>query len=224
MYDLPIASFGPQRAFSEVGAVAPRESSAGTSARILARMLDVVDYGLMLVHDGDRVAFANQIARNELDDRHPLQMVGNLLRARHPGDMAALRAALASAWHKGLQRLLTLDDDGDEPVTVAVVPMSDSPSAPPAAMLVFGKRNVCEDLSADAFARHYRLTDAEARVLKALCSGRRPSEIAAAQGVALCTVRTQIGCLREKVGAPSIGALLQKVARLPPLPMLLRAA
>lgn len=198
--------------------------AGGADARILARMLDVVDYGLMLVVAGEKVAFANQVARNELAARHPLRLVGDTLGAHDPSDMAQLRAALVAAWGKGLQRLLTLDDHEGEPLTIAVVPINEAPGVQAGAMLVFGKRKVCEDLSAEAFARQHRLTDAESRVLKQLCAGVPPVKIAERQGVALSTVRTHIGCIREKVGASSIGALVRRVARLPPLASLLRAA
>jgi hypothetical protein len=41
-------------------------------------------------------------------------------------------------------------------------------------------------------------------------------------GVAFSTVRTQIGNIRQKTGAPSIRALVQQVAVLPPLMGVLR--
>lgn len=195
------------------------------SPRLLARMLDIVDYGLVLVADDGRVAFVNQIARSELGGSHPLQLHGDLLRARRPQDLQALHAALAGAWHKGLQRLLTLGGDSAGAVTVAVIPMSEPDlGAAAGAMLVFEKRVVCDELTTEAFARHHKLTAAELRVLKQLCTGIRPSEIASRQGVALSTVRTQIGCVREKTGAANIGELVRKVATLPPLVRLLRAA
>ncbi len=193
------------------------------SARIYARMLDLVDYGLVFVVAGEHVAFANRVARRELATDHPLRLTDETLGARDPKDLVQLRSALVGAWHKGLQRLLTLDDGSGEPVTIAVVPIGEPTAQPVGAMLIFGKRKVCEELSADAFARQHRLTHAESRVLKELCEGTRPTDIAAVQGVALSTVRTHIGCIREKVGAPSIGALVRRVARLPPLASLLRA-
>ncbi len=223
MYDL-LTSSPPTNGATPAAAGPVSHEIDSASARVFARMLDVVDYGLMLLLDDGHVVFANQVARGELDERHPLQLVGQSLQARRTQDTTALRAALSAATHKGLQRLLTLGDERSETATVAVLPMSEPfAGASGGAMLVLGKRQVCEDLSADAFARHHRLTQAEVRVLKQLCTGRRPSEIAHAQGVALSTVRTQIGSVREKTGASSIGALVREVAKLPPLLNLLRA-
>jgi DNA-binding CsgD family transcriptional regulator len=45
----------------------------------------------------------------------------------------------------------------------------------------------------------------------------RPTLIAQTQGVAVSTVRTQIGSIRAKTGAASISALVRQVAVLPPL-------
>jgi DNA-binding CsgD family transcriptional regulator len=54
-------------------------------------------------------------------------------------------------------------------------------------------------------------------VLEHLCGGVRPTEIAQRQGVAVSTVRTQIGSIRAKTGATSIRELVRQVAVLPPL-------
>ena len=72
------------------------------------------------------------------------------------------------------------------------------------------------------FARIHHMTPGETRVLTALCRGAPPADIAAEHGVAVCTVRSQIGSIRIKTGAPSIRALVRQVAVLPPLLGVLR--
>ena len=52
----------------------------------------------------------------------------------------------------------------------------------------------------------------------------RPNEIASRAGVAVSTVRTQIGSIRSKTGATSIRELVRQVAVLPPLVGALRGA
>ena len=198
---------------------------AGAHALVFRRMLDIVDYGMLLVLPDGHVAFANQVARNDLDATHPLALCDQTLAVRHAHDLVPLRDALCSALHKGLQRLLTLRDERGRSVSVAILPIGDGAGecagrgnpGTSGAMLMLGKRQVCVDLSAEAFGRHHELTAAEGRVLKQLCCGHRPAEIARQQGVALSTVRTQIACMREKTGAPSIGALVSDLSRLPPL-------
>lgn len=210
----------------------PAESAAldttAADGRLLRRILDVVDYGMVLVQGDGRAAFANKAALNDLDPTHPLSLADGVLLARHPRDVLPLREALASALNKGLQRLLTLQDERGGSVCIAIVPIGE-PTGPGrsgthSALLMLSKRKVCDDLSAEAFGRQHKLTLAEARVLKQLCSGHRPAEIARHQGVALSTVRTQIGCMREKTGASSIGALVSELSRLPPMLNLLREA
>lgn len=191
-------------------------------AHALARMLDVVDYGMLLVADDSSVLFANQVARAEMNDDHPLQLLGRQLRARCPRDVVGLHTALSGAWHRGVQALLKLGAGADHAVHIAVVPLSHV--GEPAAAIVFGKRRVCEDLSSDSYARQHGLTLAEARVLRHLCAGERPQDIADMLGVKLSTVRTQIGSIRGKTGSRDIGAIVQYVARLPPLPCVTRRA
>jgi len=188
----------------------------------LARMLDVVDYGMLLVLADGCVVFANRVARAEMNDEHPLQLLGRDLRARCPRDVVILHNALAGALRRGVQSLLKLGGAAGKAIHIAVVPLADA--GEPAAAIVFGKRRVCEELSSDAFARQHGLTLAEARVLRHLCSGERPQDIAFGLGVKLSTVRTQIGSIRAKTGSRDIGAIVQCAARLPPLPCVTRGA
>ena len=220
MFDLTTATrpFAPP---ISLAATARHPTELGR-ARALARMLDVVDYGMLLVAEGGCVVFANQVARAEMDHEHPLQLLGHDLRARCPRDVVSLHTALAGALHRGVQILLTLGGAPDKCIHAAVVPLADA--GEPAAAIVFGKRRVCEDLSSDAYARQHGLTLAEARVLRYLCAGDRPQDIAFGLGVKLSTVRTQIGSIRAKTGARDIGAIVQRVARLPPLPCVTRRA
>jgi DNA-binding CsgD family transcriptional regulator len=192
----------------------------------LALMLDEIDYGMLLLAGDSMVLHANHVARSELDAQHPLQLLGGELRVARPQDLLPLREALAGAQQRGLRRLITLGS-GEQQVSVAVVPLAKvadgDAHAPSLTLLVLGKRQVCEALSAHWFARSHGLTPAEARVLAALCEGQRPGDIAAAQGVAISTVRTQIGSIRAKTGAASIRALVRQVAVLPPLVSALRS-
>jgi DNA-binding CsgD family transcriptional regulator len=200
-----------------------RRSAQALVWRWLAGMLDEVDYGMLLVVDETHVMHANHVARAELDAHHALQLVGRELRVSRPHDVAPLRDALADATRKGLRRLLTLGDEANR-VCVAIVPLAaTAPDGGRPTLLVFGKRKVCQALSADWYARTHRLTHAETLVLQGLCEGARPHEIAQRQGVAISTVRTQISSIRAKTGAQSIRDVVSQVAVLPPLVSALRA-
>ena len=189
----------------------------------LALMLDEIDYGMLLVADDHVVLHANHAARLDLDDLHPLQMIGAELRVRHSADMLPLHEAMSAARQRGLRQFVALGEAAER-ITAAVVPLPAADGDETLTLLVLGKRRMCEGLSVHGFARQHRLTPAETRVLAALCDGRRPNDIAAAQHVAISTVRSQIGSPRAKTGAANIRALVQQVAVLPPLVGALRVA
>ena len=182
----------------------------------LAATLDELDYGIVLLFDGLHVVHTNDAAQVELDDKHPLQLIGGELRARFARDVAPLHEAITDAAMRGLRRLLTLGREGER-ASISVIPLEAADAGPRAVLVVLGKRNVCESLSAQGFARSYDLTSAETRVLVGLCGGVSPAQIAHQSSVAISTVRTQIGSIRAKTGAESIRALVRQVAVLPPV-------
>ena len=184
----------------------------------LAATLDEVDYGMLLLIDTNHVVHANHAARVELDGDHPLQLLGRELRARHAHDVAALHTALQNAALRGLRKLLALGA-GARRISASVVPIGDATT-----LLIMSKRQVCESLSVQGFARSHGLTPAETRVLVALCQGVPPGDVAVELGVGIATVRSQIGSIRQKTGAESIRALVRQVAVLPPLMSVLRHA
>jgi len=184
----------------------------------LTRMLDEIDYGMLMVNAEAHVMYANHAARHELDGQHPLRMLGQTLVSHRGEDVAPLCEALASA-QRGLRKLLTLGS-GEQRVSISVVPLPgdiNERGGGRATLLVLGKRQMCAPLSVQGFARSMQLTPAETRVLDMLCNGVRPTEVATRQGVALSTVRTQIGSIRSKTGAASIRELVRQVGLLPPL-------
>ena len=206
---------------------AERRAASHDLGGCLTRMLDEIDYGMLLVGAEAQVLYLNHAARQEMDGEHPLQLLGQALRAQRPQDVAPLYDALASA-QRGLRKLVTLGT-GAQRMCVSVVPLPSQPGQRSddierATLLVLGKRQVCEQLSVQGFARSVNLTPAETRVLEKLCRGVRPTTIAHQHGVAVSTVRTQIGSIRAKTGAASISELVRQVAVLPPLVNALRGA
>jgi DNA-binding CsgD family transcriptional regulator len=191
-------------------------------ARCMAHMLDEIDYGMLLVDSDAQVLYLNHAARRELDSDHPLQLAGQVLVAPNAGDATVLQDALAEA-QRGKRRLMTLGS-GEQFVGISVVPLNEPDGRGGATLLVLGKRSVCEQLSVQGYARAVSLTPAETRVLELLCGGVQPTVIAARQGVAVSTVRTQIGSIRAKTGANSIRELVRQVAVLPPLVGALRSS
>jgi DNA-binding CsgD family transcriptional regulator len=197
------------------------DSAAPTIRHWLAAALDELDYGIVLLFDDMRVVHVNEAALAELDECHPLQLTGGELRARLARDVAPLHEAVTAAGAKGIRKLLTLGKDGQRG-SISVIPLEAANAGPRAVLVVLGKREVCESLSVQGFARSYGLTGAETRVLMALCDGTPPTQTAQLLGVAVSTIRSQIGSLRQKTGAESIRALVRQVAVLPPVKGALR--
>jgi DNA-binding CsgD family transcriptional regulator len=199
-----------------------RRAAPALGRHWMAASLDEVDYGMLLLADETHAVHVNHAARAELDSKHPLQLQGGELRARRPQDAHALTEALHAAAQRGLRKLLTLGE-GTQRVSVSIVPLAvQDDGGATVTLVMLGKRKVCEALSVQGFACSHGLTAAESRVLAGLCSGTPPTAIAAQLGVAISTVRTQIGTIRQKTGAGSIRGLVQQVAVLPPLMGVLR--
>jgi len=209
------------RTFAPAAAPVGGDAPPPAAWQWLAATLDELDYGIVLLSDGLRILHRNEAALNELDDQHPLQLVGDELRARLARDVAPLHEAVTAAASRRLRRLLTVGEASHR-MSVAIVPLDAANSGPRAVLVVLGKRELCESLSIQGFARGCGLTGAETRVLVALCSGVPPTEVARQQGVAVSTVRSQIGSLRQKTGAASIRALVRQLAVLPPVKEVLR--
>jgi DNA-binding CsgD family transcriptional regulator len=189
-------------------------NEGATLARCLSKSLDHVGRGMLLVMGGGRVLHANRIAQHALEAEHPLKIENGLLVARNIADSAKLVAALEAATRRGLRHMLHLDG-GDQRLTVAVLPIDDESGG--AALVSFEQVRGVQNLAVQCYARQHRFTSAETGVLQALVAGESVADIAKAKGVALSTVRTQIGQLRQKAGAHSIRQLLDRVGALPPM-------
>lgn len=191
-------------------------SATNANSALLMRVLDEIDYGLLLVTTDGTLRYANQLGLREVLDSGALHLVQGRVQARSGSDQTALHAALADA-RRGLRRLVSASHDG-APVNVAVVPVGDADTGgEPLALLVFGKRQASETLTVDFYARTHGLTSAELSVLKSMCAGLKPKEIARHQGVAISTVRSHICSIRIKTQTGSIRDLLSRVAVLPPI-------
>lgn len=194
-------------------------ATAPSGALLLMKVLDEIDHGLALIDRHGRLCFANQLARNDLAGGGALMLLGDRVTGCTPTDHSALQAALVDA-QRGRRRLFTAGAGGSGAVSVAAVPMAlgveDAPGEG-AVLLVFGKRQAVEGLTADFFARAHNLTSAETTVLKGLCSGRKPKEIATDQRVKVSTIRSHISSIRAKTEAASISDLVNRVAVLPPM-------
>jgi DNA-binding CsgD family transcriptional regulator len=189
--------------------------------RWLALMLEEMAHGVLLVTADGLLCHANQPARDELAAAGTLVLLHGRVGPARADELARLQVALQEA-AAGRRRLFSLGG-GDRPLTVAAVPLPPArPGDDPLVLLVLGRRTHVEALTIDFYARTQGLTGAEANVLRGLCRGLRPKEVARDCGVAVSTVRTQISSIRQKTHSQSIRALLERVAALPPITSLIR--
>jgi DNA-binding CsgD family transcriptional regulator len=186
----------------------------GLQAAMLARVLDEIDHGLMLVDLTGRVLHANHPARCELASAQALCEQGGMLAGSDDGRQRQIRQALKDAAHDG--RSIVELEHHDNPLSLAFIPMASLPGGRIDTVLIMcSKRQNCASLTMQMFARANRLTRAEQNVLRQLCDGHRAEEIAGLQGIRVSTVRTHIKSVREKTGSSSVREIVHRLARMP---------
>lgn len=180
------------------------------------RVLEEIDYGLLLVSPGGRLQHANHLARHELARARFLRIEAATVVGHSPEQTEEVMRGIRWA-AQGRRQMLTLRR-GAESLPVACVPLHQPTDGQPASvLLMLGRQSGAQNLAITFFSRTHGLSPAEEAVLKALCEGLDVREIAQANGVAECTVRTQVRSLRDKTGINSMRLLVQRVAALPPV-------
>lgn len=180
------------------------------------RVLEEIDYGLILVGSDGRVQHANHLARREMARAHFLRTQQTSIAGLTPEMTDELMRGIRGA-ARGRRQMLTLRH-GAETLPVACVPLFHPIEGESASvLLLLGRQIGTQNLAVTFFARSHELTPAEECVLRALCDGMDVQAIAAANGVCESTVRTQVRSLRDKTHSTSIRLLVQRVAALPPV-------
>ena len=193
-----------------------RETSAATLANALMGILNNMDVALVLVSGDGALRYANRLGLHELTSGGALEFTHGLVRSRQASEQRGLQQAVGEAV-RGRYRLMTLGHEGTS-VPLSVIPIpAEEDGETPLALLTFGRQSARDMLTLDFYARNHRLTGAETQVLKGLCSGLRPKEIAQQRSVAISTIRSHIGSIRQKTQTASIRDLVNRVASLPPI-------
>ena len=180
------------------------------------RVLEEIDYGLILLRADGTLQHANHLARHELARGRFLRIAGDRVVGQTPGQSdEILRAVTAAAL--GRRQMLMLRSD-NETLPVACVPLAQPyEGGSGSVLLMLARQPGIQNLNVTFFSRSHGLTPTEEAVLRALCEGLEVQDIAEAHGVSVCTVRTQVRSLRLKTGIGSMRLLVQRVASLPPM-------
>ena len=199
----------------------PPSRNDGLGQALLLRVLDEVDYGLLVIDAQGRIRHANHLARHEMATGRLIMTHARALLGRSTDLTAKIQVALEQALRG--QRRLVLLKQGEQELSKAFVPLShplefDAPSV----LVLLSRQNACENLALRMYARAQNLSPSEESVLIALCRGLSIPDIAREHGVAESTVRSQIKALREKTGCSSIRNMIQRVHSLPPVVPALR--
>jgi DNA-binding CsgD family transcriptional regulator len=211
--------FLKRRGLQEQGAV---------GLQVLAR----IPRPIVLVDEHRRIAFANESA-NQLMQRGPLLGTqGGLLCGKAPDDdmrlllgIRALGLSTASYLAEGHTSpqdrvFLCLKDEAGARLGVYLYPIRSDLS-----MGAFGPHNLAllmlhdpvstKPMDAFTISVVWNLTPAEAKVAAAVCQGQTTADIAAAHGVSVNTVRTQIQSAMEKLGVNRQAEMVSKLALTP---------
>ncbi|MBT2322319.1 helix-turn-helix transcriptional regulator [Variovorax paradoxus] len=207
---------------------APRQIAAAPpdalQAAMLARVLDEIDHGLLLVDLTGRILHANHPARRELAAARALRSVEGMLCAGGARGQSKIRCALKDAEHDCRSIVELEPEPAGEALSLAFIPLAvlHGCASIDTVLIMCSRRSGCETLTMQMFARAKRLTPAEQDILSQLCAGRRAEEIACLHGVCLSTVRTHIKNLRQKTGRSSVRELVRELSRMPQIVSALR--
>lgn len=196
----------------------------GLEQALLMRVMDEIDYGVLVIDAQGRLRHANHLARHELASRRLVMSQGGMLLGITTDLSEQIQQALELSL-RGQRRLLLLKDEAKtKHLSLAFVPLTHPlENDAPTVLVLLQRQSACENVSVRMFARAQNLSPSEEAVMMALCRGLSIPEIAQEHGVAQSTVRSQIKALREKTGSASIRHLLQRINSLPPMVSALRA-
>jgi len=196
-------------------------SSTGLEQTLLLRVMDEIDYGVLVIDGQGHLRHANHLARHEMASGRVIMCHGNVLLGSTTEFTEQIQTAMEQAL-RGQRRLLLLNL-GDKELSMAFIPLS-HPLEPdvPSVLVLLSRQSACENLAVRMYARAQNLSPSEESVMMGLCRGLSIPDIAKDHGVAQSTVRSQIKALREKTGCSSIRKLLQRVNSLPPVVPALR--
>lgn len=174
---------------------------------LLSAGLDVLAMPTFLFDESGRIAHTNRsaqalIARHEqlsIDNGHLL--TGNVATTRQLNYELANAIEASRGNGSELNSVVLLQRVGRLPLVLMIAPLRMTGTVVCGAALLFAfDPESTRPMTAELIQRLFDLTDAEARLAVALCSGKTLEEVAEANGTSMNTVRTQLRSIFGKTG------------------------
>jgi len=187
----------------------------------MLRVLDEIDYGILIVDARGHILHSNHLARHELRNGKIIVSHSHMLMGCSTELTEQLELAVAQGCRG--QRSLVLLHTAERELSAAFIPLSHPlENDVPSVLMLLSRQNTCDNLAVRMFARAHGLSHSEEAVMIGLCRGLAVPEIAQENGVAPSTVRSQVKSLREKTASTSIRQLMRRINSLPPVVPALR--
>ncbi len=193
----------------------------------LARALDAIEHGLLLVDLTGRILHANPLARRELDVAGALRSADGMLVSGNPGWQQQIRQALQDA-ARDCRSIVELDfelelEHASGALSLAFIPFAALPGGTVDTVLVMSsQRHAGAMLALQLFGHANRLASAEQEVMGQLCGGHQTDEIAGLQGICISTLHTPIRNVDPKSGGHGIGDFVHRLSHRPQVESALR--
>lgn len=183
----------------------------------LRQVLQEIGYGVILVDRRGAVRYANSLGRAEFATGQTLLESEGVVVTAIPRQARRLQRALDEA-ERGRRSLGDFGADRGAR-TFAFIPLSAAQSEDGGGLvlIICGRSEPFEPLTLLLYGKVVGLTVSERDVLAFLCRGLAAQDIASERHVKLSTVRTQIGSIRDKIGARSVLQIVAKISSLPPV-------
>jgi DNA-binding CsgD family transcriptional regulator len=166
------------------------------AALILSHVRDVV----ILLSKDRSVGFANPAARKLLERRNPLRLQNGRLTASSSMHALALERAIdeACSGTRAGDEVVVLRGSSSTPLLLSLRRLPDSDGD--GILVLASDGHVEPALVEPSLRRCFRLTGSEAEVATSLAAGHSIASIAAARGVRVNTIRSQIKAIAGKLG------------------------
>lgn len=136
---------------------------AALEQTLLLRVMDEIDYGVLVIDGQGRLRHANHLARHEMASGRLIMCHGNVLLGISTEFTEQIQTAMEQAL-RGQRRLLLLNEDSKE-LSMAFIPLSHplEPDAP-SVLVLLSRQNACENLAVRMYARAQNLSPSEESV------------------------------------------------------------